>query len=232
MYSTISLATLAALAAVVAATPDARNLDRFRNHVARQTQSQGGDANAVECTAGLLGLAADMPTPTGDLMTWLAAQATQASTISDLCQDAPPVPTSLISQYSSYETALVGWYSSESESIQSLVSSCSGQENFSQVESLLTLVDQATSSCLATTSSGSMTGSQTGSSASQTESVTSTITTSSVVVTESNGSSFSITVPVTTTTTGVPTDQPAAAPRATAGAVLAAAGAIGAAILM
>lgn len=230
MHSSVSLMTLAGLAAAVAATPDARNLHRFRDlHVARQTDSGAGDTNDdASCTAGLLGIVNDLPTPASDLLTWLAAEATAVATMSDICST-PPVPTSLTSAYSSYQSELLGWYSSESQSISALASSCSGQPGFSQVDAIITMVDQATSSCFPSSgsaSSGSMTGSMT-------ESVTSTITTESVVVTESGGSSISITVSTTQTTTmPAPTDQPAAAPRATAGAVMAAAGAIGAALLI
>ncbi|KAI1878397.1 uncharacterized protein JN550_000579 [Neoarthrinium moseri] len=80
-----------------------------------------------------------------------------------VCQVISALPSSLESEFSSYDNAVATWFSSESSRIDSLVSSCSNDTGVQSLASMTSGLAAYASGCNATTTSG---GSSTGASSS------------------------------------------------------------------
>ncbi|KAH7027347.1 uncharacterized protein B0I36DRAFT_364559 [Microdochium trichocladiopsis] len=207
MHSTFSILAVAGLASTAAAL-DARNLARIGSMdsdiVARQDSS-----DMASCAQDVLSILGNIPTATAPLLSYFEAEATALATMTDLCS-IPAVPATLTSAYSSYQSVILSWYSSDSSQINSVLTACSDLPGLESLAPLVTMGQQAASSCFPGSSSSA------------------SVTKTGGATTSTTSSNTAPTTPASTT----PPATPAAAPRATAGAVMAAAGLIGAAILM
>lgn len=245
MYSS-SLLTVGALASTAAATYDPRVLARMGgshlehdevNVAARQDDALG------DCTVGAFSLFNSVPTPTGELLSYLAEfQATaDLSDPTALCE-VTAVPTSLSSAYSSYDQAASSWVSEHADDISSVVEVCASVSDatISSIVEMITANGAGLSGCPTATAT-TTDGSSVGTASAPVVTVTSSGSVFTTVTTGYNNSttSFTSSAPTTATTatsggsedttTDIPTGG---APRATAGAIMAAAGVLGAAILI
>ncbi|KAK9420787.1 hypothetical protein SUNI508_00878 [Seiridium unicorne] len=119
----------------------------------------------VKCTASLVSLAASVPTPSPELSSALQQYVSTAAVTNPtaVCAVTTAFPSSLSSQYSSYDSAVSSWYNKESSDIDALISSCSTESNVQTIASVVSLFSAYDSVCASATSSGasSSTGSAT-----------------------------------------------------------------------
>ncbi|KAK7917605.1 hypothetical protein PG985_011213 [Apiospora marii] len=146
-------AALAGLASTVGATYNHAAANQLRDltapaHVVARQASESGSS---DCTSSAVMLIAGLPTPTGELLSYYAT----ASDVPQFTETAIPtnlasacsalgtqmsVPSSLSAPLSSYESTLLGWYSSHTQDIAGLMSACTADPVFSSAESLLAQV--------------------------------------------------------------------------------------------
>ena len=109
------------------------------------------------CTSALLGIYSGLPTPPARLVSAIGADGSNPCSVT--------VPSSLSSEYSSYESKISSWYSQSSDDVSSALNSCS------ELRSLATLLPVCVTSYLGGGGGGgaaSGTGTDTASGASET----------------------------------------------------------------
>lgn len=146
-------AALAGLASTVGATYNHAAANQLRDlsapaHVVARQASESGSA---DCTQSAVKLIAGLPTPTGELLSYYESasgmpQFTETAVPTNLASACSAlatqmsVPSSLSAPLSSYESTLLGWYSSHTQDIAGLMSACTADPIFSSAESLLAQV--------------------------------------------------------------------------------------------
>ncbi|KAK8074231.1 hypothetical protein PG994_005130 [Apiospora phragmitis] len=155
MYNQVLLsAALAGLASTVGATYNHAAANQLRDlsqpaHVVPRQPAESSSGSS-DCTESAVKLIAGLPTPTGDLLSYYAT----ASALPEFTGTAVPtnlgsacaaiqtqsLPSALSAPMSSYESTLVGWYSSHTSDIMQLMSACSADPMVASAESLLAQV--------------------------------------------------------------------------------------------
>ncbi|KAK8023642.1 hypothetical protein PG993_011708 [Apiospora rasikravindrae] len=180
MYNQVLLsAALAGLASTVGATYNhaAANQLRDLTQPAHVVPRQPAESGSSDCAESAMKLFNELPQPTGALLSYYesatAAEMTGTAVPTNLgqvCASAASesIPSSLSAPLSSYESTLVGWYSSHTSDIAQLMSVCSADPILSSAESLLdqitkepacsSLLASATGALASPTASGSGAG--------------------------------------------------------------------------
>ncbi|KAI1078232.1 hypothetical protein F5B20DRAFT_548530 [Whalleya microplaca] len=100
------------------------------------TGTSTGGLDGLGCQFSAYSLLSSVPTPTGSLESYLLSAVTQAppapssiaiQNATALCQATASLPSSLRADYSSYDAAVSSWYSAHSSELSALASSCSNQ---------------------------------------------------------------------------------------------------------
>ncbi|KAK7946159.1 uncharacterized protein PG986_010480 [Apiospora aurea] len=183
MYNQVLLsAAVAGLASTVGATYNHAAANQLRDltqpaHVVPRQPAQSGSSDCVESAMKLF---TELPQPTGALLSYYesaTADITATAVPTDLGQvcamaATESLPSSLSAPLSSYESTLVGWYSSHTSDIAQLMSVCSAEPIVSSAEQLLaqitkepacsSLLASATGALATPTASGSGSGSSAG----------------------------------------------------------------------
>ncbi|KAI0021068.1 hypothetical protein F4780DRAFT_313787 [Xylariomycetidae sp. FL0641] len=185
------------------------------------------DSGMGECQDSALSLLGSVPTPSGQLLSYIesyAATATLDLAAGDpaaLCTaSAAAIPPSLSSAYAAYETQAESWFAANADALTSLVSVCSTGAMGAQISAASSAYASAASACLSATATATATASGSGSGGAK---PTSTSTAGAGASQTSGGAGSDV--------TQVP-EGAATRPAGLYAAVAAAAGVLGAAILL
>ncbi|KAI1870980.1 hypothetical protein JX265_006020 [Neoarthrinium moseri] len=166
MYAESILVALVGFASTASAAYDPRALNGIQNLKPGVAVRQEGTA----CTASALSIAASIPTPTGELLSLLSSYAATADVTNptQACEITAAIPSSLSSQYSSYDSAVSSWYDGESSNIADLISKCSSDPLAQTISSAIGDLNAYTASgCSGLTATGTQSvQSETGSASS------------------------------------------------------------------
>ncbi|KAI0377995.1 hypothetical protein F5Y04DRAFT_262736 [Hypomontagnella monticulosa] len=153
MVSQVTLALLG-LASTAVATYSPEGLKKLHNlraeHVVvevRQAQSSDDlllptSTAPLECTTSLVSIITDVPTPPANVESYLSQFGATADLTNPavLCE-VTKVPASISADYSSYDQAASSWFNKHSSEIDALASKCAGDEYVASVEQAMSALN-------------------------------------------------------------------------------------------